>query len=130
MKKHLSIIIALSVFAALLTPHLSLANGFPLNLTYPHLPGAPDLNTAQGQTLSGIVRWVYSFVVGISGLAAFLMILWGGVQWLSSSGNASQMADARSRIQQALLWLVLVLSSYLILQLINPDLTQIVIPGA
>jgi hypothetical protein len=92
-----------------------------LNLQYPKFPGAPDINTQQG--LASIVAWLYVFFVGISGLAAFVMIVWGGVQWMSSQGNPSATGDAKDKIQKALLGLLLVLASFLILQIINPELT-------
>lgn len=92
-----------------------------LNLVYPQFPGAPDLN--KNQNLASIVAWLYVFIVGISGLAAFVMIVWGGVQWMSSQGNPASTGDAKDKIQKALLGLLLVLVSFLILQVINPELT-------
>jgi hypothetical protein len=91
-----------------------------LNLNYPEF-GAFDLN--KNQELTQMIAWFYVFIVGISGLAAFVMIVWGGVQWMTSAGNPGQAGDARDKIQKALLGLLIVLASYLILQIINPDLT-------
>jgi len=92
-----------------------------LNLDYPTLPGGLDINTRQD--LPGIVAWLYVFIVGIAGLAAFVMIVWGGVKWMSSQGNPTQTTEARDIIKSALLGLLLVLVSFLILQIINPELT-------
>lgn len=92
-----------------------------LNLKYPTFPGAPNINT--NQSLTDIVAWLYVFIVGISGLAAFVMIVWGGVQWMTSQGNPTATGDAKDKIQKALLGLLLVLASFLILQIINPELT-------
>lgn len=94
---------------------------FSLNLTYPTLPGGAKLEDTT--SLTGIVAWLYTFFVMISGLAAFVMIVWGGVQWMSSQGNTTQITDAKDKIQKALLGLLLVLASFLILQIINPELT-------
>ncbi|MDP2637218.1 MAG: hypothetical protein Q8P03_01245 [bacterium] len=90
-----------------------------LNLCYPLIQGfslSLDLNFAQ------IVGWLYYFVVGVSGLIAFVVIIRGGIQWLASSGNTQLISDAKDRIRNALMGLLLVLSSFLILQFINPDL--------
>ena len=91
-----------------------------LNLKYPTF-GTFSLNTHQ--SLSQIIAWFYYFIIGISGFAAFIMLVWGGFQYLSSAGNPTQISDARDRIQKALLGLLLILISWLILQVINPDLT-------
>lgn len=104
-----------------------LQNG--LNLCYPTFPGAPDINLEANRTLGGIIAWVYTLVIGISGLAAFVMIVWGGVQWMTSAGSPTRTSDAKDRIQKALLGLLLVLSSFLILQVINPELTTLHIAG-
>ncbi|MDP4007110.1 MAG: hypothetical protein Q8P55_00745, partial [bacterium] len=79
--------------------------------------------------LDNIVVWFYALIVGLSGLAAFVMIVWGGVQWMTSAGNPTKTSDAKDKIQKALLGLLLVLSSFLILQVINPELTSLRITG-
>ena len=97
-----------------------------LNLDYPSFGGI-DLNKDQG--LAQIVAWLYAFIVGISGLAAFVMIVWGGVQWMTSTGNPTKTSEAKDRIKMALLGLLLILASFLILQVINPELTFLKEPG-
>ena len=50
-----------------------------LNLNYPNFgPFNPETN----QSLGAIIGYLYYFIVGIAGLAAFVMLVWGGVQWL------------------------------------------------
>ncbi|MDP2735570.1 MAG: hypothetical protein Q8P12_05185, partial [bacterium] len=73
-----------------------------LNLCYPTFPGAPDINQASNRTIAGIVVWLYTLIVGLSGLAAFVMIVWGGVQWMTSAGNPSRTSEAKDKIQKAL----------------------------
>ncbi|MDO8663335.1 MAG: hypothetical protein Q7K28_00630 [Candidatus Wildermuthbacteria bacterium] len=91
-----------------------------LNLKYPTF-GTFSLNSSQ--SLSQIIAWFYYFIIGISGFAAFIMLVWGGFQYLASAGNPTQISDAKDRIKNALLGLLLILISWLILQVINPDLT-------
>lgn len=104
----------------LLIPIFASAAPIPLNLDYPRFPGGPDLD--KEQSLGAIIGWLYYLLVGLSGFAAFVMLVWGGVQWMSSAGNPAAVGDATKRIQSALLGLLLVLSSYIILQIINPGL--------
>jgi len=94
-----------------------------LNLCYPQFPGAPFLQI--DMPLTQIIAWVYVFVVGISGLAAFIMIVWSGVQWMTSTGDPSKTSDAKDRIRNALLGLLLILASFVLLQTINPELTRL-----
>ncbi len=110
----------LLILALLLLP-LSAFAALELNLTYPPLPGGLELKDTT--SLTGLVAWFYTFFVMISGLAAFVMIVWGGVQWMTSQGNPTSTGDAKDKIQKALLGLLLVLSSFIILQIINPELT-------
>lgn len=93
-----------------------------LNLKYPTFGGF-DINKPENQSFTGIVAWLYVFFVGISGLAAFVMIVWGGVKWMSSRGDPAGITDAKDKIKMALLGLLLVLASFLVLQIINPELT-------
>jgi len=97
-----------------------------LNLDYPTFAGI-DLNT--NQNLNQIVAWLYYFIIGIAGLAAFVMIVWGGIQWLTSGAIPSQASEARDKLRAAILGLLLVLASFLIIQVINPQLTLLNQPG-
>ena len=104
--------------SALLIP--TFASALTLNLDYPKF-GPFDLNT--NQNLSEIIAYFYYLIVGIAGLAAFVMLVWGGVQWLTSGAIPSQAGEARDKIRNAILGLLLVLASFLIIQVINPELT-------
>ncbi len=93
-----------------------------LNQDYPKF-GPFDINT--NQSLPEIIGYVYYFIVGIAGLAAFVMLIWGGVQWVLSGAIPSQASEARDRIKSAILGLLLILASFLIVQVINPELTLV-----
>lgn len=116
------LIIALALF--LLIPGISSA--LELNLKYPSFGGF-DLNV--NQDLNEIIAWFYYFVITISGIAVFAMLVWGGFTWLTSTGDPSKIADARDRIYSAFLGLVIILASYLIMKTINPDLVVLTLPG-
>ena len=65
----------------------------------------------------------------IASLAAFFSIVYGGFQHITSAGNPSKLSDARGRIKSGLLGLTILLSSYLILSTINPQLIVLKVPG-
>lgn len=129
MKTILAVLISLAVFL----PNISFAV-IDLNLDYPCFSTANpnncpcevgeekcfDLDTTQN--LNQIIAWFYYLIIGISGLAAFVMIVAGGFKYLTSAGSPSAIGDAKDQIKSALLGLLLILVSYLILQVINPDL--------
>jgi len=124
MKKQLTLIILASL---LVFPMVSSA----LELNYPTVgpPGNElDLNAIwddpdEDIDLNELVGWLYYFIIGISGLAAFAMLVMGGFQWMSSVGNPTKISDAKDRINSALLGLIIILMSWLILNTINPELT-------
>lgn len=73
-----------------------------------------------GQYFGAIYKWAIS----IGALVATIMILYGGLMYLMSAGNATKIEEAKSRITSALLGLFLILGSYTLLYLINPDLVR------
>ncbi len=124
MKKFFYSIFLISI---LFFPVISLA----LELQYPevNIPPFGKTTLSIDMDLGKLIAWLYYFIIGISGFAAFLMIIFGGVQWLTSVGNPSQMGAAKDRITSALLGIVIILASWLILNTINPNLTTIKMPG-
>lgn len=84
-----------------------------------------------GYEVEGIDQYIkrlYIFLVGISSLVAGIMIVWAGVKWLTSAGSPDKITDAKHKIGNALIGLVLVLGSYVILQTINPALVSLRLP--
>ena len=109
----------------LLLPSISLALNIELNLEYPSFGG---FNLNDNQDLNQIIAWFYYFVISIAGIAAFVMLVWGGFNWLTSAGSPGKIIEAKDRIYSAFLGLLLILASYLIIQVINPELTILRLP--
>lgn len=124
MKKFLSSIFLISY---LILPAVSLA----LELQYPEIdiPGIGKVKPELGMDLNKLVAWFYYFIIAISGISAFIMLVWGGVQWLTSTGNPAKIGEAKDRITSTLLGILIILGSWLILRIINPDLTVLKLPG-
>jgi len=99
----------------------------PINTNFPIANPIP-VRGEQGQGPAGVVGNFYSFAFMIAGFLAFVMIVYGGVRYTFSAGNVSAKDEAKDAIKQALLGLGLLLVAYLILQTINPDLTQLRMP--
>jgi len=122
MKKFLKLIFQI-ILLSLLLPNISSA--ITLNLEYPEIAGL-DLNIHQD--LNQIIAWFYYFIISIAGIAAFAMLVWGGFEWMTSAGSPARISSAKDRISSALLGLLLILASWLILQVINPELTTLNLP--
>ena len=97
-----------------------------LNLNYPEFGGF-DLN--EDQNLNQMVAWFYYFIVTIAGVSAFFTLILGGFEWLTSTGDPSKISNAKDKLSSALLGLVIILASYLILQVVNPELTTLNLPS-
>lgn len=74
--------------------------------------------------LAEYLSGVYQFLISIVGVVAGIFILVGGFQYLTAGGNPSRTGNAKKRIINALIGLVLALSSYVILFALNPDLLK------
>ncbi len=71
---------------------------------------------------------VFWFLLSTAVILALAMLIIGGVEYVGSAGNTSLLGDAKGRMLNAILGLLLALSSWLILNLINPDLVDFSIP--
>jgi len=87
------------------------------------------LNIRAGMTLTELVSMIFNFLLMVAGLAAFIMIVWGGVKYLTSAGDPSKMGDAKNQIFSAILGLIIMLASWMILNTINPQLVELREPG-
>jgi len=72
-----------------------------------------------------LIKYIYTFALGICGIAALISIVYGAAQYTFSAGDSSKAGDAKNRITQALLGIVTLLFAVLVLSLINPDLIKL-----
>ncbi|HRZ94976.1 MAG TPA: hypothetical protein P5262_00175 [Candidatus Moranbacteria bacterium] len=74
---------------------------------------------------STYVLAVYNFGIWTIGLSALLMIMIGGFMYITSAGNNASMEKAKGIITDAIIGVLMALSAYLILYVINPELVKI-----
>lgn len=86
---------------------------------------------------SGVVSTIINIFLGAAGILAFIMLLWGGLQWILAGGDKEGTEKARKKITSALIGLALVFSAYALLFLVRAffgvDLVQLdvnPIPGS
>lgn len=79
--------------------------------------------TVEVPWLADYIVGVYRYAVFVGSILSIIMIMIGGLQWLTAGGNASKVGAAKNRINGAVVGLLLVLGSYLILSTVNPNLS-------
>ena len=69
------------------------------------------------------VSYGYQFVIVLAGVAAVVMIVWGGFDYILTEAVTGK-AEGKKKIRNALIGLLLALGSYAILNTINPNLVN------
>jgi len=80
---------------------------------------------AQGNSVSSIVEQFYSWAVGAAAGIVSIAFLIGAVGYIISGGEANLKADSKDRMISAILGGLLLTTSYLILETINPQLVSL-----
>ncbi|MFH1030500.1 MAG: pilin, partial [bacterium] len=114
---------------------LSTATGENKELTYPDLAvpvGGFTKDSFKGQPPQNwlgvyILAW-FHYLIGAIGIIAVVMIMWGGIKWITAGGNASQVDDAKGKIKNAVMGIVLLLCTYTIFKTINPRMLSLQLP--
>lgn len=91
----------------------------------PNKTDKSDCTKIDSGSIAKMAADTYKFIAGIAGIAAVVVMMAGGYVWLFAGGNASKVGEAKSLMTSAVLGLVLVLGSYMILNLINPELIKL-----
>lgn len=102
---------------------LTLSNPvFALELTYPPLG---SLSLTATSTLNDYILYVLYFIILSASGIGILSIIIAGFQILLSFGKPESVNAARKRIFDAIIGIIILMSSYLILNTINPDIVRL-----
>lgn len=99
----------------------------PKKFSYTLLESLPGFFNA-GTTLTdlpSLILAIYKFGIWTVGIAGLFMLVIGGFMYMTSAGNNSSAGNAKDIIWDALIGIIAALGAYLILYVINPDLTKI-----
>jgi hypothetical protein len=90
-------------------------------------PPAGPAGAAGGMTeglhLAELIGKFYQWALGLGGLVALGVLIFGGILYITSAGNTTRRQEAGSWLSAALMGLLILFSSWLILNLVNPELT-------
>lgn len=85
--------------------------------------GTAPIGVPEGyQSLGELIVFIFAWSLRLLGITVFVMIFYAGVLWMTAAGNTSQVGEAKKRMTNAVLGAILLLSAYLILYTVNPDL--------
>lgn len=93
-----------------------------LEVEYPEFFGVKPKTIEEGLEVYG--RYLFNLSVFITGIVLFISLIWGGIIYLISWGDPVKIKEAKERIVSAFFGVILLLSSYLILTTINPQLAM------
>lgn len=116
------------LFLFLLILVFSLASSFvlarELEVTYPAIGNIPGPSSTR-TLLPDYVKYIFNLIVALSGIIVFGIIVFSGFRYATSAGNPTTMKDAQDQIGSAIIGMIIILSSYLLLTTINPQLVII-----
>ena len=90
------------------------------------IPGIP----VTGVNLSTYLIGIYNFLLSIVGIVAVMMLIVGGMRYITAAGNSAAIADAKDIITNAIVGLLLALLTWVFIATINPDALYLKKPGS
>ncbi|MDD5431347.1 MAG: thioredoxin domain-containing protein, partial [Candidatus Pacebacteria bacterium] len=130
--KKITFAIALAVFLAFVFfPVLSSAqtatdmsgsgSARDLEIKYPTIPAGGTPKTTETK-ITEYVKYVFNFAIAITGIIALISLIIGGVRFLTSIGEPAKISEAKSQITSAAFGIILLLGSFILLNVINPKI--------
>ncbi len=125
-KIFLLFIFCLNIFFVLSSPIYAQETGLTkpkLQISIPSLHFGEGFSNNKGAWIGEYIKAIYNYSMTIVGILAAVVLMFAGVIWLTAGGNASRVDDAKKWITASLTGLIIALTSYMILNIVNPDLT-------
>lgn len=97
-----------------------------LEVDYPEAGGLKPETTLFG--FPAYVKYIFNLSIIVAGLVAFAAFVFGGIKYITSAGIPAHKKDATEQMFAAFLGLMILLSSYMFLTSINPELTLLAGP--
>ncbi len=86
-----------------------------------------------GLTIASVVSGLIRLVLVIVALVFFAILIWGGVRWITSKGDKTEVENARNQITHALIGLAIIFVAWAIIKLIEAlfgiNILQLEIPS-
>ncbi len=76
--------------------------------------------------LTSTIASIIKTIIGFLGIVAVVIILWGGFEWMTGGGNPEKVKQAKTRIIQGIIGLVIVIAAFAIAQFVINSITSAV----
>ncbi len=93
---------------------------FDPEITLPLFSGG----AVDGSTFASYIRAIFVYFIWSVGVLAVVMVIFGGVRWVAAAGDAGRINQAKDIIYNAIIGVVIGLTSVLLLNLIDPNLVN------
>jgi len=99
------------------------AQAFTFQTPWPPSPMGTDIQAHP--TLDYGIKYLYEWGIGLGGVAVFVVLVMAGFQYITSVGDPTKMKEAFRRIEDAVIGLLILLSSWAILNFVGLNLSSI-----
>lgn len=86
---------------------------------YPNLHGPAQIPEGGSEKLMAMARNIMVYVFGFAIFFCLILLIWGGILWITSGGDAKKIGQARMRITYALIGLALIFGSFALMQILS-----------
>ena len=125
-----NLILALSVLLVMSGTFVSVAFAAPADTSAPTtklfspIPGQPDA----GKDLGSYLKALFTYGVGLAALLAMAQLIFGAVQYTTSAGAPSLQEDAKGRMRNAVVGMILLILSITILLTLSGGFSGVKLP--
>lgn len=118
-KKIPALALFVTTFLATTLPAFAQTEG--TGITNPVIGGLGDNpeTAATGELATNYFVDIWNTLISIGGLVVIVMFLWGALEWITAGGDSGKIEKARNKITQAIIGLVILVSSFVILGFIS-----------
>lgn len=96
----------------------------PLDAVLPTYPsnaftpegGKVNLNSTN---LGDIISQILPYIIGIAGLALFVMLIWGGITLMTAGGDPAKSKEGYGKISSGLIGFLIIFITYFVVQVVE-----------
>ncbi len=85
----------------------------------------PNLDTGPNASLGSYINSLFLLIISVAAMLAVIKVVIGGFQYMTQTSSSAATSKARETIRDAIIGLILLLSSYLILSIVNPQILSL-----